>query len=108
MREADLAFRHRVNARGDGGKLFADCDSISRCAACHMAVEADPGDGGGRALSVVLVRGGKCCSRLRELEPQPIALIPEVDELAGEGLRRAAGLPALPKPVARLRTERPC
>ena len=82
--EADLAARHRLGAVGDGAELPPDRHAVRGGAAAHVAVVADPVDGGDRAVRVVLVGAGKGRRHLRELELDEVEAPAHLGHVDGE------------------------
>ena len=82
--EADLAARHGLGAFWHGAKLPPDRHAVRGGAAAHMAVVADPVDGGDRAVRVVLVGAGEARRHLRELELDEVEAPAHLGHVDGE------------------------
>src|SRR5712692_1213259 len=67
-------------------QLLAGADSSAGCAATHVAVGLEPGDGALEALPVVLVGLGEPGSQAGELELFLIDLLAATDQLRGDRL----------------------
>src|SRR5450759_1797759 len=81
MRKTDLATRNRLGAFRHPRQLLADRDQVSGGSARLVAVEADPVDGRGEALLVVLIRGGEASRNAGGTELEQVLLVEDLLEL---------------------------
>src|SRR5216683_1763711 len=88
MSETDLAALHSLDALGQPSQVLAHRQARGRAGAGHVTGVADPVDGAGRALLVVLVGAGELSRGLRELQLEAVDGLAEADELVAQQLSR--------------------
>ena len=80
MSKANLTVRHGPAALGELVQLLAYGQPVGHRTATHVAAQPNAMDGRDRALSLVLIGGGKGGGVLRELQLQPIDRSARVDQ----------------------------